>query len=57
VTIDALAVRMRDKYRVSRSAPAHCSGHLAFEAFQQVYDDRFILAGLGERIAFTSPSR
>lgn len=48
--IAALAKRMREEYGVESVAPAHCTGHLAFTIFQEVFGDRYRFFGLGERL-------
>jgi 7,8-dihydropterin-6-yl-methyl-4-(beta-D-ribofuranosyl)aminobenzene 5'-phosphate synthase len=48
--IAALATRMREEYGVESVAPAHCTGHLAFAIFQEVFGDRYRFFGLGERL-------
>lgn len=48
--IVGLANRMREEYGVESVAPAHCTGHLAFAIFQEVFGDRYWFFGLGERI-------
>lgn len=37
---------------VKRIAPAHCTGHLAFKIFRQVWSDNYVFAGLGSEITF-----
>ncbi|MBK9336430.1 MAG: hypothetical protein IPM98_07500 [Lewinellaceae bacterium] len=37
---------------VHRVAPAHCTGHLAFKVFNQMYADNFVFAGLREVVKF-----
>jgi 7,8-dihydropterin-6-yl-methyl-4-(beta-D-ribofuranosyl)aminobenzene 5'-phosphate synthase len=46
----ALAVRLRDEHGVAEVAPAHCSGHLAFKLFREVFGERYRAAGLGSRL-------
>jgi 7,8-dihydropterin-6-yl-methyl-4-(beta-D-ribofuranosyl)aminobenzene 5'-phosphate synthase len=36
---------------VARVAPAHCTGHLGFKIFRELYADRYLLAGLGSKLA------
>jgi 7,8-dihydropterin-6-yl-methyl-4-(beta-D-ribofuranosyl)aminobenzene 5'-phosphate synthase len=45
--IEALARRMRDAYDVESVAPAHCTGHLAFAIFREVFGDNYRFFGLG----------
>ncbi len=49
--IRALATRLKDKQHVDRVAPAHCTGNRGFQVFREVFGDRYVYAGLGERIA------
>lgn len=48
--IEALANRMRDEYGVDSVAPAHCTGHLAFAIFENIFAERFRFFGLGESL-------
>ena len=48
--IESLAKRMREDYGVEYVAPAHCSGHLAFAVFREVFGQRYRFFGLGETI-------
>ncbi len=49
--IETLATRMRDKYDVEFVAPAHCSGHMAFSIFREVFGNKYRFFGLGESIS------
>lgn len=48
--IESLARRMKEEYEVESVAPAHCTGHLGFSIFKQVFGDKYRFFGLGERI-------
>lgn len=48
--IDALARRMKNEYEVESVAPAHCTGHLGFSIFKQVFGEKYRFFGLGERL-------
>jgi 7,8-dihydropterin-6-yl-methyl-4-(beta-D-ribofuranosyl)aminobenzene 5'-phosphate synthase len=48
--IEPLAKRMRETYRIEYVAPAHCSGHLAFGIFRDIFGDEYRFFGLGETI-------
>jgi 7,8-dihydropterin-6-yl-methyl-4-(beta-D-ribofuranosyl)aminobenzene 5'-phosphate synthase len=48
--IRAIADRMRSELRVARVAPAHCTGHLGFKVFGEVYGADYRLAGLGASV-------
>lgn len=43
---------MKDKLKVNRVAPGHCTGHLAFKMLKDSYKNNFVYAGLGERVLF-----
>ena len=48
--IESLAKRMHEEYGVESVAPAHCTGHLAFTIFRQVFSDKYRFFGLGETL-------
>lgn len=48
--IEGLAKRMKEEYGVESVAPAHCTGHLGFTVFRQVFGDKYMFFGLGETI-------
>lgn len=48
--IEDLAERMKTEYEVEAVAPAHCTGHLGFLIFKQVFGDQYKFFGLGEKI-------
>ena len=48
--IEGLAKRMKEEYGVESVAPAHCSGHLGFLIFRNVFGDQYRFFGLGETI-------
>lgn len=50
--VEAIAHYLKNDLGVRRVAPAHCTGHLAFKALSDLYGDKYVYAGLGERIAF-----
>jgi 7,8-dihydropterin-6-yl-methyl-4-(beta-D-ribofuranosyl)aminobenzene 5'-phosphate synthase len=41
---------LRDKWHVERIAPGHCTGEPAFAAIREIFGDRCLFAGLGERV-------
>jgi 7,8-dihydropterin-6-yl-methyl-4-(beta-D-ribofuranosyl)aminobenzene 5'-phosphate synthase len=45
--VAALARSFRDKWKIGRMAPGHCTGQYAFSEFIRVYGTRFDHAGLG----------
>jgi 7,8-dihydropterin-6-yl-methyl-4-(beta-D-ribofuranosyl)aminobenzene 5'-phosphate synthase len=48
--IENLAKRMKDDYGVESVAPAHCTGHLGFVIFRQIFGDQYRFFGLGETL-------
>lgn len=48
----ALVNLLKNDLKVRRVAPAHCTGHLAFQLLQQAYGSDYLYAGLGETILF-----
>ena len=48
--LEDLARRMRNEYGVKSVAPAHCTGHLAFAIFRQVFGENYWFFGLGESV-------
>lgn len=50
--IAALVVRLREKWKVDRVAPGHCTGELAFVALKKEFSDHYLFAGLGSTITF-----
>ncbi|MDO8991529.1 MBL fold metallo-hydrolase [Daejeonella sp.] len=52
--VTGLARSFRDKWKIERMAPSHCTGQLAFSEFIRVYGDKFDHAGLGSIISLPS---
>ncbi len=50
VRIRATVTNLRDKWRVDRIAPGHCTGEPAFGAIREIFGERCVFAGLGERV-------
>lgn len=50
--IEGLAQRMKEDYGVEFVAPSHCTGHLGFSIFHQVFGNKYKYFGLGEKINF-----
>lgn len=48
--IAGIARGLREDLGVDRVAPAHCTGHLGFKVFREIYGDDYWLAGLGAKI-------
>jgi 7,8-dihydropterin-6-yl-methyl-4-(beta-D-ribofuranosyl)aminobenzene 5'-phosphate synthase len=49
--IRGIATEMRDTLGVKIVAPAHCTGHLGFKVFRDVFGANYRLAGLGSTVA------
>lgn len=48
--ISELAHTLKSEFQVTRVAPAHCSGHIAFKVFKDVFSEQFVFFGLGSVI-------
>jgi len=49
---EEIARYLKETLGVRRVAPAHCSGHLAFKIFREIYRSDYLFAGLGETVWF-----
>ncbi|MEO6227602.1 MAG: hypothetical protein ABIO61_07070 [Thermomonas sp.] len=49
--IQGLAAHMKDEYGIRYVSPAHCTGHLAFAIYRQVFGVRYKRFGLGDTLA------
>lgn len=49
--IRALAEKLRNELGIKRVAPAHCTGHLGFQIFGEVFAGAYDKAGLGRTIS------
>lgn len=45
--IEKVVTSLKDKWKVDRIAPGHCTGEPAFVALKQSFGDRYLYAGLG----------
>lgn len=54
VEVRPLSHALRDDWKVRRVAPGHCSGEQTFAALRAAYGDRWVYAGVGERINETA---
>ena len=45
-----IATALYDQWKVDLMAPGHCTGEPAFAAFQKVFGNRYLYAGLGSVI-------
>ena len=50
--VTQLATRLKTTYGVASVAPAHCTGHVAFDEFRKVYGDAYRFFGLGSKIEY-----
>lgn len=50
--VQKLAVYLKEKLQVKSVAPGHCTGHIAFKIFQDLYGKAYRYAGLGETVSF-----
>lgn len=48
----ALVDKVKNELGVRRVSPSHCTGHLAFKAFKDAYQDGYIYGGLGSQLIF-----
>ena len=54
--IDKVVASLHDTWKVDLIAPGHCTGEPAFAALRRAFGERFVYAGLGERISVTRAS-
>ncbi|HRG69631.1 MAG TPA: MBL fold metallo-hydrolase [Saprospiraceae bacterium] len=47
-----LVDKIKNELKVLRVAPAHCTGHLAFQLLQKEYATNYLYAGLGEKLIY-----
>jgi 7,8-dihydropterin-6-yl-methyl-4-(beta-D-ribofuranosyl)aminobenzene 5'-phosphate synthase len=50
--VNQIVLKMKKEFSVSKVAPAHCTGHLAFKILKDHYQENYLFAGLGEEIFF-----
>jgi 7,8-dihydropterin-6-yl-methyl-4-(beta-D-ribofuranosyl)aminobenzene 5'-phosphate synthase len=50
----SLANRLKNQLGVRHVVPTHCTGHLAFNIFRQVFDKDYEFGGLGSTITFAT---
>jgi 7,8-dihydropterin-6-yl-methyl-4-(beta-D-ribofuranosyl)aminobenzene 5'-phosphate synthase len=53
--IERIATALRERWKVERIAPGHCTGEPAFAALQRAFGDQYVYAGLGTVIALSGP--
>jgi 7,8-dihydropterin-6-yl-methyl-4-(beta-D-ribofuranosyl)aminobenzene 5'-phosphate synthase len=49
--VSGMALSFRDKWKIERMSPGHCTGQFAFSEFIRVYGPKFDRAGLGSVIS------
>jgi len=49
--VSSMVTRFRDKWKLARAAPGHCTGEFAFAEFNRVFGSQFDHAGVGAVIA------
>jgi 7,8-dihydropterin-6-yl-methyl-4-(beta-D-ribofuranosyl)aminobenzene 5'-phosphate synthase len=52
--VRAIASALRERHRVQRIAPGHCTGEVGFRVFREVFGEDCLYAGLGSWIPLTS---
>jgi 7,8-dihydropterin-6-yl-methyl-4-(beta-D-ribofuranosyl)aminobenzene 5'-phosphate synthase len=52
--IEKLAYQLRDELGVRHVSPTHCTGHIAFRVFRQIFGKEYEFAGLGSQIRFSA---
>lgn len=45
--IERLAMSLRDKWKIDRIAPGHCTGELTFAVLQRIFGTKYRYAGVG----------
>lgn len=53
--VSQIADLIKNELGVAKVAPAHCTGHLGFKVFKDLYKENYLFAGLGETISFENP--
>jgi len=53
--VRGIASRMKNELGVSAVAPAHCTGHVGFRVFSEVFGTNYRAAGLGSTVPFPAP--
>jgi 7,8-dihydropterin-6-yl-methyl-4-(beta-D-ribofuranosyl)aminobenzene 5'-phosphate synthase len=48
--IDMLVANLKNKWKLEKIAPGHCTGEAAFLRLQKAYGDNYIYAGVGTRL-------
>lgn len=50
--VRVVATQLKSDLGVGRVAPTHCTGHVGFRVFREVFGESFVMAGLGSRTRF-----
>jgi 7,8-dihydropterin-6-yl-methyl-4-(beta-D-ribofuranosyl)aminobenzene 5'-phosphate synthase len=56
-TIAQIATALRDQWQVAYIAPGHCTGEPTFNALRKAFGDRYVYAGLGTTLHWTSDGK
>ena len=48
--VTSVAKHLKNELAVAQVAPTHCTGHLAFKLLQDIYQQDYLFAGLGETL-------
>jgi 7,8-dihydropterin-6-yl-methyl-4-(beta-D-ribofuranosyl)aminobenzene 5'-phosphate synthase len=55
--IERIATALRNRWKVERIAPGHCTGEPAFAALQRTFGEKYIYAGLGSVIELSGSGK
>ena len=55
--VSSMVTRFRDKWKLERSAPGHCTGEPTFTALHKAFGDRYLYAGLGTTLSMGANPR
>jgi 7,8-dihydropterin-6-yl-methyl-4-(beta-D-ribofuranosyl)aminobenzene 5'-phosphate synthase len=53
-TVARVVTSLKDKYKIEKIAPGHCTGEPTFAALKKAFGDRYVYAGLGTLLQLTS---
>ena len=48
--VSSMVTRFRDRWKLERAAPGHCTGEFAFSEFNRIFGSKFDHAGVGSVI-------
>ena len=55
--IDTLVENLKEKWKVQRIAPGHCTGEPTFARLKKAYGDNYLYAGLGTKVELPTPAK